>query len=334
MSISKQFQSVSRRFIFIVVALSILSVGMLSFALYETNSIRFRNGISSTELQDVIKDDEVVVEYLRTEKDYEAHFVTIASLVKQDQQKLLGRALLLTTIPVIIVVSILSYLVAKYLLRPVRESYESQERFLQDAAHELRNPLAAMSLAIENANSTSTDKNLLKTMQRQTRRLIRINEDLLYLERRTPGVIINKINISELLEDVLEDMQASIVHKKLKLESKIQTGVIIKMDPKDFIKMSRNIIENAVKYSTPHKKIIVRLEQDKQTTLIVSDQGIGIPIKDIEHIGERFYRSKNVGTVDGTGLGIAIVKKVLNVYGSNLIITSKVDRGTTVKITF
>ena len=334
MNISRQLKSVSRRFIFIIVTLSVLSVGLLSFTLYETNSIRFRDGISPNELQEVIKDDEAVVEYLESEKDFEAHFVTIASLVKQDQQKLLGKALLLSTVPVIFIVTVLSYFVARYLLKPVRQSYESQERFLQDAAHELRNPLAAMSLAIENADKTGTDQNLVKTMRRQTKRLIRINEDLLYLERRTPGETINEVNVSELLEDVLEDMQASIINKKLNLEKKIQTDIMIKIDPKDFIKMSRNIIENAIKYSNIGKKLIVNLHQDKRIVLLVKDQGIGIPAQDIEHIGERFYRSKNVGNVDGTGLGIAIVKKVSNIYGSDLSIVSKVDHGTTVKITF
>lgn len=334
MGISKQFQTVSRRFVLIVVALSVLSVGLLSLVLHETNSIRFSDTVSSTELQEVIKDDAAVVAYLNDEKDFEAHFVTIANLVKQDQQRSLGRALLIATVPVIIVVALLSYLVAKYLLRPVRESYESQERFLQDAAHELRNPLAAMSLAIENANKSDANKDLIKTMQRQTRRLIRINEDLLFLERRAPGSVINNEDISELLEDVLEDVQASIADKNLTLVMNIQKNIRCKIDSKDFIKLSRNIIENAIKYSKPGKKLTVELTQDKQIILVVTDQGIGIPELDIAHIGERFYRAKNVGQIDGTGLGIAIVKKVLNVYGGDLSISSKPDQGTSVKVTF
>jgi signal transduction histidine kinase len=333
MSITKQFQTVARRFILIVVSLSVLSVGLLSFVLYETNSIRFGGDVSSSELQEVIRDDEAVVEYLESEKDFEAHFVTIASLIKQDLQQSLGEALLLTTVLVILIVTAISYLVANYLLKPVRESYESQERFLQDAAHELRNPLAAMSLAIENANKSDTDKDFLKTMRRQTKRLIRINEDLLYLERRTPGNRISEVNISELLEDVLEDLQSSITDKKLNLVVKIQKNVQLKIDPKDFIKMSQNIVENAIKYSKSGKKLTVHLSQDKQIVLLVKDQGIGIPEKDVEHIGERFYRAKNVGKVDGTGLGIAIVKKVLNVYGGDLSISSKTNHCTSVKIT-
>lgn len=333
MSIIKQFKQVSRRFTLIVVGLSVLSVSLLSFVLYETNNIRFGGAVSSVELQDVIKDSPAVVEYLESEKAYEAHFVTIASLVKQDQQQALGRALLITTALVLIIVTAISFFVAKYLLRPVRESYESQERFLQDAAHELRNPLAAMSLAIENAKESDMDKDLLKTMRRQTKRLIRINEDLLYLERRTPGSTIQDVNISELLEDVLEDLHASILANNLRLETDIQKNVLLKIDPKDFIKMSRNIIENAIKYSEPGKELTIHLKQDKRVLLLVKDQGVGIPADDLKHIGERFYRSKNVSDIDGTGLGIAIVKKVLNVYGGDMAIESKPDHGTAVSIT-
>lgn len=334
MSISKQFKSVSRRFVIIIVSLSVLSVGLLSFVLYETNIIRFSDGVSSGELHSVVEGNDAVVQYLEAEKDSEAHFVTIASLVKQDQQRSLGRALLIVTIPVIVLVAIIGLYVAKYLLKPVRESYESQERFLQDAAHELRNPLAAMSLSIENAkNKRGSDKNLLKTMHRQTKRLIRINEDLLYLERRRPGQKINNVNISELLEDVLEDLQPSITHKKLKLSKKIQSNIQFKIDPKDFIKLSRNIIENAIKYSNDGKKIAVSLSRDKRISLKITDQGIGIPEGDIEHIGDRFFRSKNVSQISGSGLGMAIVKKVLNVYGGSYTISSKVGSGTTVNIT-
>lgn len=334
MGITKQFQKVSRRFVLIIISLSVLSVAMLAFALYETNSLRFGNDVSSEELQNVIKDDEAVVEYLQQEKNYEAHFVTIANLVKQDQQQAIGKALIMITIPVIIIVAALSYFVAKYLLRPVRESYESQERFIQDAAHELRNPLAAMSLAIENAKKTKNDKELVKTMSRQTKRLIRINEDLLYLERRTPGTKIDEVDITELLEDVLEDLQASITNKKLKLEAKVDKGIKLKIDPKDFIKLSRNLIENAIKYSDSGKKLNVKLQQGKEIVFVVKDQGIGIPEKDLKHIGQRFYRSKNATSIDGSGLGIAIVKKVLNVYGGKLEITSKLSKGTTVKVSF
>lgn len=334
MNITKQFSKVSKQFVITIVATVVLSVGLLAFALYETNVIRFGSDVSSQELHNVVKGEDAVVEYLEGEKDYEAHFVKIASLVKQDQQNATTEALIFTTIPIIILVGGVGFLIAKLLLKPVKESYESQERFIQDAAHELRNPLAAMSLSIQNAEKSKGDKKLLKTMQRQTNRLIRINEDLLYLERRNRGESIKEINISELLEDILEDLQPTINLKKLKLSRNIQPDILMKISPADFIKLSRNIIENAVKYTNKSKAIKVTLSDENGIKLIVKDQGIGIPTKDIDHIGERFFRSKNAAKYDGTGLGIAIVHKVLNLYGGKMNITSAENKGTTVEISF
>jgi two-component system sensor histidine kinase CiaH len=333
MNITKQLKSVSRKFVIIIVSLSVISVAILSFVLYETNAIRFGGDVSNEQLYSVVDGNQELVKYLEDEKKYEAHFLAIASLVKLDQQKAVGDALIAATIIVSIVVAVASYFVARYLLRPVRDAYESQERFIQDAAHEIRNPLAAMSLALENVQKSNYDKSLITTMKRQTKRLIRINEDLLYLERRSTGQDLKNINISELFEDVLEDLQPSIVNKKIKIKRQIQKNISLKIDPKDFIKLVRNITENAVKYSNRGGTVEVVIgQQSKRVIVSVKDYGIGIPQEDISHIGERFFRSKNATSIDGTGLGMAIVSKVLKIYGGSISIDSKLGQGTTVSI--
>lgn len=333
MSISKQFKSVSKRLMIIIVGLSIFSVGLLAFALYEANSISFDKNVNSQELYSVIEGNTAVEEYLESEKDYEAHFITIASLVKQEQQESLGKALLYVTLPVVIIAGAIGFVVAKYVLKPIRESYESQERFLQDAAHELRNPLAAMSLAIENnRDENKVESDFVKTIRRQTKRLVRINEDLLYLERRSAGNDIHEIDISNLLFDVIEDLQPSIVNKKISLNLDIDSGIKFKIDPNDYIKLTKNIIENSVKYSKHGGQINIELNQKNKIQFTVSDKGIGISENELKHIGERFYRAKNVSSIDGTGLGIAIVIKVLNTYGGDINVSSQINKGTTVKI--
>jgi len=332
MNITRQFAHVSRKFIAVIILVSIVSVAALSLAIYQANSSQIDNSISSGELHSVVEGNEAVVSYLEEEKDFEAHFITIANLVKDDQRSSITRAIVYTTIPIVLAAGVLGYMAARYLLRPVRESYESQERFMQDAAHELRNPLAAMSLSIENAQSSTTDSQLLSTMKRQTNRLIRINEDMLYLERRTPGATIKDVNISELTEDILEDLRPSITHKKLRIKAHIEPNIMKKIDTKDYIKLAGNIIENAIKYSKKNTTITVGLRTGKSVELIVKDQGIGIPKQDIPHIGQRFYRSKNTGNIHGTGLGIAIVHKVLNVYGGTLTVDSTINKGTTITV--
>jgi len=333
MTIGKQFRSIERKFVITVVALATLSVLALGFILYEANSVRFNGQVSSTELSMLVSENPAVVEYLEQEKDYQAHFITIANLVKQEQQESLTNALILVTVPVLIIAGLLGYIVAKYLLRPVKEAYESQERFMQDAAHELRNPLAAISVALQNAPPDRQDANLVVTLKRQTKRLVNIVEDMLFLERRKSGDSVTSTNLSNLLQDVLEDLQPSINSKKLKLKTKINEDITMTIDPQDFIKLSRNLIENAIKYSKNNQTVNVGLVRNGRISLTVKDRGIGIPAEELSNIGERFYRAKNVSKTPGTGLGIAIVMKVLNAYGGKLKIESTFNKGTEVTVT-
>lgn len=191
-----------------------------------------------------------------------------------------------------------------------------------------------MNLAIENAQSNKKiEKEFIDTIKRQTKRLIRINEDLLYLERRSVGRVISNVNISELLEDVLEVLQPSISKNDIRLKLEIEKDLTYKIDPKDFVKISRNILENAIKFTERGKSVKVCMTSSRGAIeLLVVDEGIGIPKEDLAHIGERFFRAKNSSKIDGTGLGIAIVQKVLNAYGGTLEIKSQLKKGTEIKI--
>jgi signal transduction histidine kinase len=332
MTIGKQFRSVERRFVVTIVTLTTFSILALGLVLYEATTLRFSNQVSSDELTSMVANDPAVSEYLEQEKDFQPHFITIANMVKQEQQSSLTQALILITIPVLIVSGSIGYLVAKHLLKPVKESYESQERFMQDAAHELRNPLAAISIALQNGGAGENTK-LITTLRRQTNRLVGIVEDMLFLERRKSGDKVADTDISVLLRDVLEDLQPAISSRALKLKTQIEDEIIIRIDPQDFIKLTRNLLENAIKYSGDGKNIAVIMKKTGRVNLQIIDQGIGIPESEIQSIGERFYRAKNVGKVSGTGLGIAIVNKVLNAYGGKMTISSTLGKGTTVNIT-
>ncbi|MDX1766028.1 MAG: HAMP domain-containing sensor histidine kinase [Candidatus Saccharimonadales bacterium] len=331
--INKKFQQVRRNFVITIVSLAVASVAGLGIILYETNAIRFNNDVSSEQLHSVVAENDAVVEYLDQEKESEAHFISIANLLKSDQQQTLGRSLIFVTVPIVLAAGLAGYLIARRLLGPVQESYESQERFIQDAAHELRNPLAAMSLAIENAENKGGRTDLTKTMTRQTKRLVRINEDLLFLERRSSSEEAVDVDLSELVQDVIEDMQVHINKKSLNMKLQIQEGVVKRMLPHDFVRLSKNIIENAIKYTPKGKKIMVTLKTDGSKVVFkVVDQGIGIPEDDLARIGERFFRSKNVSRTVGSGLGMAIVQKIVDRYGGEISLKSQINKGTTVEI--
>jgi signal transduction histidine kinase len=272
-------------------------------------------------------------EYLEDQKEYEAHFITLASSIKEQEAERVTRGLAITAVITIIIGTIAAVLVARRLMKPVVDAYESQERFVQDAAHELRNPLAAMTVALQQAEKAGQKSPLITTFRRQTKRLIHINEDLLFLERRSKQDPVD-LNVSELLEDVVEELQPLAIRKHIALQLKTDKDIMKKMASGDYVRLVKNIIDNAVKYSKP--KSVVTIHQHKvkgDIKISVEDTGIGIPQKDLENIGDRFFRASNTGKIDGTGLGLAIVQKILNTYGGSKEIVSKPNKGTTVTLT-
>ncbi len=327
---------VRRLFTVTIVGLCVASMASLLLVLYVASGISFSDTTSPQELTSLTKDYPAVAEYLRDQKKSEAHFITLANLIKDDQQQLLGKTALLATIPVLLASAVLGYFLARYLLGPVAEAYASQERFLQDAAHELRNPLATMSAAIQQARQPGADvSKQLAVLERQTNHLVHINEDLLFLERNQQREA-TPIDITELLRDVAETMQPLANKRNSKVLVKGKTALLA-MHPDDFVSLARNLLENAVKYSkeTTHGRVVASVVQTVRTTsLTVTDSGIGIPPTEIPHIGKRFYRATNVARREGNGLGFAIISKVAADYKADVKIDSVLGKGTTVTVTF
>ncbi len=336
----QRLNRVRRLFTVTIVGLCVASMLSLLGVLYITSSSGTFHKTSTSELNSLTKGYPAVATYLREQKKSEAHFITIATLVKNDQQSLLTRAALLAALPLLVASAALGYFLARFLLRPVAEAYGSQQRFLQDAAHELRNPLATMSAVLQQARSGQpTDSQAsLDILERQTDHMVHINEDLLFLERsRTQAA--PQTDIAELLRDVAETMQPLASQRGVKLTVKADP-VLIAMHPDDFVCLARNLTDNAIKYSrdvSRGKQPRVKLELQRSARSVVmrvSDNGIGIPTEELEHIGKRFYRAANVGRRDGSGLGFAIIRKVATDYNAAVEIASTPGKGTNVSVTF
>jgi signal transduction histidine kinase len=312
------------------IVLVVVSVVALSWAILQTYNVQtIGSEAHVSEIHAPSADNPEFAKYLEQEKEYQAHFITLANSIKQQEQDRLTRALAITSVVAVLAGILIAYVAAKKLTKPVIEAYESQERFVQDAAHELRNPLAALTAALQQTKQQSP---LITIFRRQTKRLININEDLLFLERRAKQEPVNT-NISDLLYDVIEEVQPIANKKKLILETSIQDEIYKTIAPNDFVRLVKNIIDNAIKYTEPGKKVSISQHKEKNSiSIVVSDQGIGIPKKDLANIGNRFFRASNTGQFHGTGLGLAIVDKILNTYGGSIDIQSQLDKGTKITI--
>jgi signal transduction histidine kinase len=297
------------------------------------NITQIGTNATAAEVQKTSAHSKELVAYMDDQKEYKAHFVTLASVIKEQEKNRLTIALGATAVGVLFVGSLATIFVTRQLMKPVKEAYESQERFLQDAAHELRNPLAALTIALQQHKGNSdSNKRLFDTFSRQTRRLVQINEDLLFLERKSSSKL-TKVYLTDLLLDVLEDLSLSANKKKIKLEV-LQNQTIYKtIAASDYVRIIKNVVDNAIKYSPLGSTIDISQTLERgHIKITVSDAGIGIPANELAKIGNRFFRAKNVGTIDGTGLGMAIIQKILNSYGGKFSIVSTIQKGTTVTL--
>lgn len=339
---NQKLKNIQKTFIISIISLTFVSVVSLGAVLFATNAVTLRHTVSSTELHSLTKSYPEVEAYLDSQKKAEPHFIRIANLVKSDQQRLLGRALFYTGVPILVLSVLLAYILAKRLVSPVEESFNAQERFLQDASHEMRNPLAALFAVVQDAQHdanakgapASTRKNL-RTIEQQTQQLVKLNEDLLQLERsKTNHDRAKVIDISELLLDVIDSKTAQATVRGIKFKNNISPKISLVMTDVDWVCIAQNLIDNAIKYSKDSGVISIGLAQKKQqVVLTVHDRGIGIPADQIDHIGQRFFRSNNVGRTPGTGLGMAIVHQILESYNGTMDIASKPGKGSTFTIT-
>lgn len=339
MQLSKKLRNIQKTFVISIIGLVGFSVISLGAVLYATNAIELRHDVSSNKLTNLTTGYTEVQGYIQSHKNAEPHFITIANLVKTDQQKLIARALLFTGVPMLLLSTLLAYLLARKLVKPVEETFADQERFLQDASHEMRNPLAAISAVIQDGRNASSPKEITKTfdiLERQTQQLVKLNEDLLRLERsKSRPDRVTQNNLSELLLDVIDSEYAQATKRKITIKAAVTPNVKGFIDDKDWVCITQNLIDNAVKYSKPGGRVNIKLSQTKQYILLtVKDNGIGIPPTEVTQIGKRFYRASNVGRTPGTGLGVAIVSQIISSYKGDIDITSKPNRGTVVVTRF
>lgn len=238
-------------------------------------------------------------------------------------------------------------LVARWVERTLEEKAVDQAKteFVSLASHQLRTPLTTTQWYIELLLNKKTgalnkmQKTYLKEVQEGTNRMIDLVNALLNVSRIELGrfeVIPSDIRISQLINDVLTDLQSLIKRKKSVQVSvdTIKAPDIYRGDKKLLFIIFQNLISNAVKY-TDKGEVKVTVESRRNKLHIeVSDEGYGIPKKQQKQIFTKLFRADNVKLYDhtGSGLGLYIVKAIVEDAGGKTSFTSKENKGTTFKI--
>ena len=227
-----------------------------------------------------------------------------------------------------VILYLISRLYAAKMVDRIDRDYQVEKLFVNNASHEINNPLTAIQgeceIALMRERSIADYRNSLQRIHSETERIIRIMQQLLQFShtrsQETDPDNLNKVDFADFLEQFDNE----------------DTDIIVKNDFKIMIDESllriamRNLIGNAHKYSEGKK---VRITVNKGI-ISIKDQGIGISENDIKHIFEPFYRAGNANGIKGHGIGLALAEQILKKYGALIKVVSQENKGTTFTIDF
>ena len=234
------------------------------------------------------------------------------------------------------------------LLQRLEESFATQRRFMADASHELRTPIAtsrtAVSVTLKQPHRDEAEyREALRIVEDQTWRLTRIVDDMLTLARADAGeypLRIVSFYLDELVQDVARGARV-LARAGARVEVSAPVETPFTGDEDLLRRMLLNLVDNALQHTPPSGEIRLALEQGNGAVrIIVSDNGPGIPIEAQAHIFERFYRAdrararRDATEGTGAGLGLAIAKWIAEAHQGRLVLVRSDSAGTTFEAVF
>jgi signal transduction histidine kinase len=214
---------------------------------------------------------------------------------------------------------------------------QMRKDFVSNVSHDLRSPLTSIHgfvrAFLDDTIPVDRKRHYFTIMKEQTERMIKLVGDLLDMARIEAGQLEihhDIFNLSEQVRQVIARMEPEFVKKQVNVEliSEDAQDIHVFADPDRMDQVIVNLIQNAVQFSSPDSSVEVILEKDEQVVVSIRDYGPGIMQEDIESIWERFYkadRARNKKT--GTGIGLSIVKHILDLHQSPIHVKSEVGNG-------
>lgn len=227
-------------------------------------------------------------------------------------------------------------------LEKEKELNELKSRFLSMASHEFRTPLTTIlssaSLIPEYVLTEQQDKRMkhVDRIKSAVNNLNDILSDFLSISKIEEGKVfadLKKMNLKTLVEEINNEMKGickegqQIIYTHVGEEEHV-------LDPKLIRNIIINLLSNAIKFSPEFKNVLINTFADhQQVSIEVKDEGIGISKEDQKHLFERFFRGQNAVNIQGTGLGLNIISKYLELMNGSIALNSDLEKGTTFKIT-
>ena len=226
------------------------------------------------------------------------------------------------------VLYLISRLYAQRMLNRIDQDYQAEKMFVNNASHEINNPLTAIQgecevgLMIDHQSAEYRD--ILGRISHETNRIITIMRELLQFSHSRNGEI-DKARIQSLS---LSSVVGPECGRQVVLN--VVDDFDLEDDPELLRIAIRNLVGNAVKYSGGSMVTVTVC----RPCLTIEDRGIGIPEEDLQHIFQPFFRASNVGSVSGKGVGLALAKSILERIGATITVESRIDSGTIFRVAF
>ncbi len=221
---------------------------------------------------------------------------------------------------------------------------ESRNAFVAQASHELRTPLTSIRLYVETLlesgeSDPAVRSKCINVIGAEARRLERIVGDMLSVAEIEAGALklrVGDVRLDALFEEIQNDYKIAAEDKEIALSFDLPPKYPVLQGDRDKLSLAiHNVIGNAIKYTPMGGKVTVTAnETDGRFQVAVSDTGLGIKPEEQELIFEKFYRAKDkrVGTISGSGLGLALARDVVRQHGGDISVKSEIDRGSTFTI--
>lgn len=222
--------------------------------------------------------------------------------------------------PLILIVGIASYALARMTIAPLAAARERERIFAADAAHELRSPLTAIASVAQAARITATPESraAFDTIARSVLDASAIVADLLTLAR-SPGrgaLQCEPVDLAALVNSCTRDVAPLANSRRIEIESASESA-IVDGDARRLKELIRNLLENAVRHASAHVRITSQ-RNGSVCEILVDDDGGGVALQDRERIFERFYRRTDDG--GGAGLGLAIVRWIAHAHNGSVTV--------------
>lgn len=208
--------------------------------------------------------------------------------------------------------------------------------FISNVTHELKTPLTSInmfaeSLLLKRVKSSKEKEEYLSIIIKESERLKRMINNILEfskMEKGKSGYHLIKTNLAGLINAAIQELDYWLEQEKFEVITELDENIEAEIDSEKMKQALSNLISNSIKYSVDSKKIFIRLHKNSRGTIIeIEDEGVGMPEDKLHRIFDKFYRIDQKENISGTGLGLTVVKEIVEAHKGIIEVTSRVGKG-------